>query len=182
MNLRTACAVLVASATLLGCNKPEATQPAPTVAVAPAALPAAATSSSGRAITDAARATMKRELTAEPTGRKAWIYSQPGNPEVAAVVTSLQAVFQEAGWEVGAETASGISLKPGVVTLVAEETIPNHVKAVLKALDASGLEAKSASGYRSYFQEMKTKNPNWPGVPLRPEQDFIIVIGAKPPA
>jgi hypothetical protein len=181
MTLRTACVVLATVSTLWGCNKPD-TAPAATTPVAAPAAANAVTSSSARVITDAAKATMKRELGAEASGKKAWIYSQPGNPEVAAVVTSLQSVFQEAGWEVGAELASGISLKPGIVTLVGEEQIPNHVKAVLKALDASGLEAKSASGYRSYFQEMKAKNPNWPGVPLRAEQDFIIVIGAKPQA
>ena len=53
---------------------------------------------------------------------------------------------------------------------------------VLKALEASGLDAKSASGYRGYYESKKQENPNWPGVPMRPDQDFIIVVGPKPAA
>jgi hypothetical protein len=135
----------------------------------------------GRTIGEDARAAMKAALAGE-TGKTVWIYSQPGNAEVASLVESLSAVFRDAGWQVSAEKASGISLKPGIMTLVAEEQYPSYVDAVLKALDASGLEARSASGYRAYYQDKKKENPGWPAVPMRADQDFLIVVGPKPPA
>jgi hypothetical protein len=49
----------------------------------------------------------------------------------------------------------------------------------VKGLEASGLETKSASGYRSYYESKKAENPNWPGIPMRADQDFIIVVGPK---
>jgi hypothetical protein len=158
-----------------GPNTTGAKAPAPgAVAVAPAASP-----SGGRAIAAEGRAAMKEQLSGETTGKKAWILSQPGNPEVATLVGTLVGVFKEAGWDVQTDTASGISLKPGLVTLVAEEQYPSYVDTVLKALEASGLDAKSAAGYRSYYESKKKENPSWPGVPMRADQDFVIVIGPK---
>src|SRR5262245_19845063 len=138
----------------------------------PSTAPAASAPAPGRTIGEAAHASMKVAIAGE-TGRTAWIYSQPGNAEVAALVETLSAVFRDAGWQVSAEKASGISLKPGIMTLIAEEQYPPYVDSVLKALDASGLEPKSASGYRAYYQDKKKENPSWPGVPMRPDQDFL---------
>jgi len=166
---------------LAACEPPEGpntSKPQPG-APAPAAQGPAATPGADRKLSDAGRAAMKDHLVPETTGKKAWILSQPGNPEVAALAGSLAGVFKEVGWEVQAETASGISLKPGVMTLVAEEQYPSYVDTVLKALEASGLDAKSASGYRGYYESKKQENPAWPGIPMRADQDFIIVIGPK---
>jgi hypothetical protein len=174
---RTA-ALLPALLLVAGCGGgagDDAGKPAPQAA-APTTVPAP-----GRTIGEGARVAMKTALAGE-TGRTVWIYSQPGNAEVAALVESLSAVFRDAGWQVSAEKASGISLKPGIMSLVAEEQYPPYVDAVLKALDASGLGARSASGYRAYYQDKKKENPAWPGVPMRPDQDFLIVVGPKPPA
>ena len=49
-------------------------------------------------------------------------------------------------------------------------------------MEASGLGAKSASGYRSYYEQKKQENPAWPGVPMKADQDFVIVVGPKPAA
>jgi hypothetical protein len=68
------------------------------------------------------------------------------------------------------------------MTLVGEEQYPSYVDTVLKAIDAAGLDAKSASGYRAYYESKKKENPSWPGVPMRPDQDFVIVVGPKPAA
>jgi hypothetical protein len=170
----------------IACEPPEgpnttgAKVPAPGAVTEGKAL--AASSSGGRAIGAEGRAAMKEQLGGETTGKKAWILSQPGNPEVATLVGNLVGVFKEAGWEVQTDTASGISLKPGLMTLVAEEQYPSYVDTVLKALDASGLDAKSAAGYRSYYESKKKENPSWPGVPMRADQDFVIVIGPKAPS
>jgi nucleotide-binding universal stress UspA family protein len=153
-------------------------------AAPPAAKPAAPAAPvvGGRTIADEARTAMRNALSAATTGKKAWFMAQPGNDEVAQLLLSLAAVFKEAGWEVFAEPVAGISLKPGVMTLVAEEEYPSYVDAALKAMEASGLDAKSASGYRSYYESKKQENAAWPGVPLKAGQDFVIVVGPKPAA
>ena len=181
MTIRTTLLILGTLA-LVACDPPEGPNTSKSgPASAPAAKAAPATSpSGGRVLSDSGRAAMKDHLVPETTGKKAWILSQPGNPEVASLVDSVAGVFKEVGWDVKTETATGISLKPGVMTLVGEEQYPSYVDTVLKALDASGLDAKSASGYRGYYETKKQENPSWPGVPMRPDQDFVIVIGPKP--
>jgi hypothetical protein len=184
MMRRALCLGFVSLLVTVGCESPSDPSGTPPPAAAPAAQAPAkpAAVSGGRTITDAAKAAMKGALAAETSAQKVWIYSQPGNPEVAALVAALSGVFKDAGWGVTSESASGISLKPGLVTLIAEEQYPPYVDTVLKALDASGIENKSAAGYRSYAEEMKGKNPSWPGVPIRADQDFVIVVGPKPAA
>lgn len=142
----------------------------------------AAATAGGRAISDPARETMKQTLVGETARKRAWILSQPGDAEVVGVVEGLRAVFQETGWEVTAGTVSGMNLKPGIMVLVAEEQYPPYVDTVLKALEQSGLGAKSAAGYRAYYDEKKKENPSWPGIPMQPDQDFVIVVGPKPAA
>src|SRR6185503_12009491 len=122
---------------LIACEPPEGPNTTKSAQGGPAAAtPAAPQAAPGadRKLSDTGRAAMKDHLVPETTGKKAWILSQPGNPEVGALVSSLTSVFKEAGWEVQAETVSGISLKPGVMTLVAEEQYPSYVDTVLKAL------------------------------------------------
>lgn len=181
MTIRTRLLILTALL-VVACEPPEGPNTTKSgSAPTPAAQPPAATAPAGpRVLSDSNRAAMKDHLIPETTGKKAWILSQPGNPEVASLVASLTGVFKEVGWDVKAETASGISLKPGVMTLVGDEQYPSYVDTVLKAMDAAGLDAKSASGYRGYYEAKKQENPSWPGVPLRPDQDFVIVVGPKP--
>ena len=187
MTIRSAL-FLVTLAGLTACEPPEGPntskpQPGaqPPAAQAPAAQPAGQ-ATAGRELSDSAKSAMKDHLVTETMKKQAWILSQPGNPEVATLVTSMTDVFKDAGWEVKTETVTGISLKPGLMTLVGEEQYPPYVDTVLKALEASGLGAKSASGYRAYYESKKAENPNWPGVPLRADQDFVIVVGPKPAA
>jgi len=189
MMIRSALIVMTLAG-LTACEPPEGpnTSKSQPAAQAPAAqapakqAPAATAPGTGRQLSDSAKSAMKDHLVTETTKKQAWILSQPGNPEVAALVTSMSDVFKDAGWQVTSETVTGISLKPGVMTLVGDEQYPPYVDTVLKALDASGLDAKSASGYRGYYESKKAENPNWPGVPLRADQDFVIVVGPKPAA
>jgi hypothetical protein len=182
MTIRTTLLVL-ATAGLLACEPPEGpnTTTAPAPGAKPATQAAAAPAAGPRVVSAEARAAMKEKLAAEGA-KKAWILSQPGNAEVATLVASLSGVFKDAGWEVQADTVSGISLKPGLMTLVGDEQYPPYVDTVLKALDSAGLDAKSASGYRNYYETKKQENPSWPGVPIKPDQDFVIVVGPKPAA
>lgn len=166
-------AIGIALLGMIACGGNDASPPAP---------PADSRTPDGRTIADSAKAAMRDALGAATTGKKAWFLSQPGNTEVAALVASLTGVFKEAGWEVSAEPAVGVSLKAGVMTLVGEEQYPPYVDVALKAMDASGLGAKSAAGYRAYYDEKKKENANWPGIPMKPDQDFVIVVGPKPAA
>ena len=182
--------VLMTLAGLTACEPPEGpntskqpgAQPAAQAPAAQAPAGQATAPGAGRELSDSAKSAMKDHLVTETMKKQAWILSQPGNPEVSALVTSMTDVFKDAGWEVKTETVTGISLKPGLMTLVGDEQYPPYVDTVLKALDASGLGAKSASGYRAYYESKKQENPNWPGVPLRADQDFVIVVGPKPAA
>jgi hypothetical protein len=183
MTIRTSLLVL-AVAGLTACEPPEG--PGTTGTPAPAAQPPAAAapaepapSAGGRKLGEGGRNALKAELGTVESAKKAWILSQPGNPEVASLVSELVQTFKEAGWEVQAEQVSGISLKPGIMTLMAEEQYPSYIDTVVKGLEASGLETKSASGYRSYYEQKKAENANWPGIPMRADQDFIIVVGPK---
>ena len=175
--------VLLTLAGVTACEPPEGPNTSkPQPGAQPPAAKAPAAQGAGRQLSDGAKSAMKDHLVTETTKKQAWILSQPGNPEVAALVTSMTDVFKGAGWDVKSETVTGISLKPGLMTLVGEEQYPPYVDTVLKALDASGLDPKSASGYRAYYESKKQENPNWPGVPLRADQDFVIVVGPKPAA
>ena len=89
--------LLMTLAGLTACEPPEGPntskpQPAaqPPAAQAPAKeAPAAAAPGAGRELTDSAKSAMKDHLVTEQTKKQAWILSQPGNPEVAALVTSI---------------------------------------------------------------------------------------------
>lgn len=166
-----------------------ADQSSTTKGAQPAAAPAPGTGTpsavpapppGARTIDEAERTAMKDALATE-TGstKRLWLYSQPGNPEVAALVATIEVVFRDAGWQVSAETATGISLKPGIMALIAEEQYAPYIDTAMKALEASGLGVKSASGYRAYYEEKKRENPSWPGVPMKPDQDFVVVLGPK---
>jgi hypothetical protein len=178
MTIRSAL-VLMTLAGLTACEPPEGpntskpqpgAQPVPAqpAAQAPAKEAPAAqapATGAGREISDSAKAAMKDHLVTETTKKQAWILSQPGNPEVAALVTSMTDVFKGAGWDVKSETVTGISLKPGLMTLVGDEQYPPYVDTVLKALDASGLDPKSASGYRRVLRIEEAGEPQLAGRP-----------------
>jgi hypothetical protein len=182
MTMRATLLVL-AIAGVTACEPPEGpnTTGTPPPAAAPAATPPPGTPApGGRTLGESGRSAMKEHLATETTNTKAWILSQPGNAEVASLVGELVQTFKEAGWDVKSETVSGISLKAGIMTLIAEEQYPPYIDTVVRGLEASGLEPKSASGYRSYYDGKKAENANWPGVPIRPDQDYVIVVGPKP--
>src|SRR5262249_40060284 len=153
MAIRTTLLALTA-VVVLACEPPEGPNTTKAPAPAPAKPAAPAAPAGPRLISADARAGMKEKLAAEGA-KKAGVLSQPGNAEVATLVGNLTSIFKDAGWEVQADTVSGITLKPGLMTLVADEQYPPYVDSVLKALESAGLDAKSASGYRAYYQSKK---------------------------
>jgi hypothetical protein len=112
-------------------------------------------------------------------GRKVWFAVEAGDGEPQALERELNAIFKQGGWKVETQPVTGMVLKPGVAMLAADEEPPLWVASVQHAMDASGLAVKYGSGYRAYYEEMKSKNPDWVGVPIAPGQAFVIVIGPE---
>jgi hypothetical protein len=156
-----------------------AADPAP---AATAAQPAAKVESP-RAPDKDERAAMLEILKVETApARAAWFSYAAGNAESRALAESLAGVFREAGWKAETSVLTGMMLKPGVSLLIADEQPPSWVETVVEALGKSGIEVKTASGYRSYYDEKKAENPAWPGVPLAKDAVFVIVVGPEPKA
>ncbi len=157
--------------------------PAAPAAPAPAAAPPATLPPNARTLTPEQRAAMVDILKAEAGAeKKVWFTVGPGNPETQNLKAQFEAVFKEAGWETSTQTLTGMTLKPGLMLLIGDEQGPPYADTAQKALEASGLEVKTASGYRPYFEEKKKENIAWVGIPMSPEQAYTIVIGPLPPA
>lgn len=169
---------------LAACGTPDGEQapPAAPAAQAPAAAPATLPANA-RTLTPEQHAAMVQILQTESgPEKKAWFTIGPGNAETAALESQLRAVFKEAGWETQTQTVTGMILKPGLMMLIAEEQGPPYADTAQKALDASGLDVKVASGYRPYFEEKKKESPAWVGIPMAADQAYALVIGPLPPS
>jgi hypothetical protein len=143
--------------------------------------PAPVTLSAKRTIAPELRQAMIDVLRGEAENRRTvWLEVNLSNPATAAFHGALSGIFKEAGWQVETRTIPGIALKPGVFLTIAEEEPPAWVGTVQQALDASGLEVKSARGYRAFYEAQKTSNPAWSGVRMSPEQQFALIIGPDP--
>lgn len=150
---------------------------------APAASPGAgaAAEATSRAPDASEKAAMLVVLGEEKdAGRTAWFAVAAGDAESKTTADALAAVFEEAGWKVESRTLTGMRLKPGVSMLLAEEQPPAWTESAQRAMQASGIEVKSATGYRPYFTEKKAEDPAWPGVPIDDDQAFVIVVGPAP--
>lgn len=168
-----ACLVVAASALLLLSGAPAGADDKPAAAAKAAA--------STRAPDADERAAMVAVLKPETApARAAWLTYSAGDAEAKALVESLAGAFEEAGWKAHVSTLSGMRLKPGVMMLVADEEAPSWVQGVQEALGKSGLNANSATGYKSYYDEKKAENPSWPGVPLPKDAAYVIVVGPEP--
>jgi len=164
---------------LAGCGGSD--RPAASPTTASTAAPAAP-QVSGRQLTDTERAAMLQALAAEQGPvRKVWFAVPAGDAEAAALADAFSSVFKQAGWEPVTQRMTGMMLKPGLSILMAEEAPPSYATVAQQALEATSFQFKSGTGYRSYFEDRKRADPNWPGIPLAPGQEFIVVIGPKPP-
>jgi hypothetical protein len=132
-----------------------------------------------RALSEEVRDTLYAALT-ELTDR-VWFVTQPNDPEADLFQRELEATFLEAGWEVVDSTVSPRPLRAGIRVFIAEDDFPDHVSIAVNGLRAAGLEVFAGSGYRAFYQKQKEKDPEFSGVELAPDQDFVIVVGPKPP-
>jgi len=154
---------------------------APDAADAPKPTAAPAAAESPRAPDATERAAMVEILKGESAPeRAAWLSYSAGNSESKALADALAAAFRDGGWKAETSAPSGMMLKAGVSMLIAEEQPPAWVETALRAMQASGIEVKSAIGYRAYYDEMKKEKPGWAGVPLAKDGAFVIVVGPEP--
>ena len=111
--------------------------------------------------------------------RRAWFQIQANNQTTAPAQAALQRVFEKAGWTT--ETVrSRYPLKSGIFILAGDETPPGSVDAVNGAFVSAGIDVQYLTGYRAFFNDRKSNNPNWVGPELAADQPFIIVIGSPP--
>jgi hypothetical protein len=177
--MRAAACASIAILGLVACRAPERESAggATTGAAAPAASAPAP-----RHLSDTERAAMMAALGAEQGPvRKVWFAVSPSDGEAAGLKTAFEGVFKQAGWETATQTVTGMVLKPGLSILIAEEQPPPYVTTARQALEATSFEWKTGTGYRPYFEERKRADPNWPGIVLAPDQDYVVVIGPKAP-
>jgi hypothetical protein len=113
--------------------------------------------------------------------KRIWLVVTPGVAETTALAGALDTAFREGGWQPTLLRLSGMVLKAGSIRiLVGDESEPPAVDAARRALEAAGLTVETGTGYRAFYEEKKRENPKWPGIPMTPEQTFIVVLPPEP--
>jgi hypothetical protein len=141
------------------------------------------TSAVQRTITAEQRTAMVDVLRSD-TGavHKVWFQVEQNRPEPATFQKALADVFREAGWEVDTAGSGGMTFKPGVSVLVADDEWPSYASTAYDALQKAGIDVKAARGYRAYYEEQKRDKPNWQGPMLTPDQTYVVIVGPSPPS
>jgi uncharacterized membrane protein len=152
----------------------------PPSAAGPATSPSPI-STAPRTLTDEQRSAMLELLRSEAGPmHKVWFQVEQTRPEPAAFQKALADVFREAGWEVDTAGSAGMTFKPGVSVLVADDEWPSYASTAYDALQKAGIDVKAARGYRSYYDEQKRDKPNWQGPALAPDQTYVVIVGPNP--
>lgn len=148
---------------------------------ATAARPSPASPGAARTLTDEQRQAMLEVLRAE-TGpvKKVWFQVEQGKSEPVAFANALGQVFRDAGWEVQTGDSGGLTFKPGVMVLVADEDWPPYASTAYEALQKTGIDVKAARGYRVYYEQQKKEKPGWQGPKLASEQTYLVIVGPSP--
>jgi hypothetical protein len=133
-----------------------------------------------RALHDLARETLYAALIAT-TGKQVWFVTQANDPEADLFQRELENTFLESGWEISGSTESKNSLRAGIRVFAATDELAEHISIVVAGLRAAGFEVFAGTGYRTYYETQIAKDPNFSGVKLMPEHDFVIVVGPSPP-
>ncbi len=133
-----------------------------------------------RVLSDEARDFLIAELSVL-TG-KVWFVTQANDREADAFQRELEDTFLESGWEIAGSSEATISLRAGLRVFVADDVLPDHVSIAVDGLRAAGFDVFAGSGYRAFYERKIEEDPNFSGVELAPEQDFVIVVGPNPSA
>jgi hypothetical protein len=154
--------------------------PDPVPTTAPAPSPSADTVAAGAlTLGPAERATLASQLgfIAPDADRRVWLTVTFGDPGAAQFATALGEVVRDAGFEVQPVNVARFPIRPGMYFMSAEEEPPEHVNAILSALEATGYEITSGRGYREFYREKKREDPDWNGFEMADDQPFVIAIG-----
>ena len=134
-----------------------------------------------RTVTDDQKQAMLGVLKSDDGAtRKVWFQVEQGRAEPAAFEKALEQVFRDAGWQVETKGAIGMTFKPGVYMLVADEEWPQDASTAYQALQLAGIDVKAGSGYRDYYEQQKKEKPGWTGPKLADDQAYVVLIGANP--
>jgi hypothetical protein len=127
----------------------------------------------------AERATLASQLAfiAPDVDRRVWMTVTFGDPGAAQFASALGQVFSDAGFTVQPVTVARFPIRPGIYFMSADDEPPEHVTAMLSAIEATGYEVTSGRGYRAFYQEKKREDPEWNGFELAADQTFVIAIG-----
>jgi hypothetical protein len=176
-----ALAVLIPLLLLAACGGSEDSTDTAMVAPPAAATPEpAGTRDIDSVETDAMLQVLRADTSAD---KHVWLIVSPGSPDTVTLGKTLETIFREGGWQPATRQLTGMTLKPGPVKiLVAEELEPPAVDTVRRALEAGGLTIETGTGYRAFYDERKRDNPNWAGIPMEPDQAFLVVIAPPPKA
>ena len=153
-----------------------------TGAAAANSSPAASAAGTGpRMLTDEARNDLIAVLRTE-SGKQVWFVTQANDPEAGSFQQEIEDAFLQSGWEIAASSESARPLRAGLRVFAAVNELPDHVSVAVSGLRGIGFEVFAGTGYRAFYDRQKEKNPDFSGVELAPDQDFVIVVGPNPPA
>jgi hypothetical protein len=116
------------------------------------------------------------------SGKQVWFVTQANDPEADSFQFELEDAFLQSGWQIAASSESARPLRAGLRVFAAADELPDHVSVAVNGLRGIGLEVFAGTGYRAFYDKQKEKNPDFSGVELAPDQDFVIVVGSNPPA
>ena len=116
------------------------------------------------------------------SGQRVWFVTQANDPEADSFQREIGEAFLRSGWKIAESSEYASLLRPGLRVFVADDVLPEHVAIAVSGLRSIGLEVFAGNGYRAYYEKQKEQNPNFSGVELAPDQDFVILVGPNPPA
>lgn len=155
-----------------------------TTTASPGSVPnpgAPAASNDPRMLTNETRDALIAALS-DASGKEVWFVTQANDPEADSFQFELEDAFLQAGWVIASSTKSARPLMAGLRVYVADAELPNHVSVAVGSLRSIGLDVFAGNGYRAYYDKQKEKNPDFSGIELAPDQDFVIAVGPNPPA
>ena len=152
---------------------------APAAAAAAPARPPAAAPAAARALTGEQRQAMLEKLggAGSNQGYPVWFATVPNNPEAASFQKALQAVFEEAGWQIKGNQPVKFAMKPGIYVFAADEDPPLYLSMVNDAFEAAGIPITSGRGYREFVRQKKEETPSWVGLELGADETYVIAVG-----
>jgi tetratricopeptide (TPR) repeat protein len=127
------------------------------------------------------RATLVARLRPD-AGSPYWLAVYEQDPAARALADELSQALDEAGWHKQGRSGTPFRPKPGLFVLGADESPPQYVESLSKALEAAKMPATIGRDYRAYYAERVRAQPDYQGFPLQAGQTYVLVVGPRAPA